>query len=154
MANKIEKTILSNLIHNEEYCRKVVPFIKSEYFLNRIERVVSEEVVQFFNTYNKQPTLDILAIQIAKRNDVHKNQHKEVEDYLNSLDFITERSDWLLENTESFCKQRAVYNAIIDSFEIIEGKHKTKTEDAIPSMLSDALAVSFNTSVGNCICCS
>jgi replicative DNA helicase len=149
MANKIEKTILSNLIHNEEYCRKVVPFIKSEYFIEKIERVVSEEIVQFFNLYNKQPTLDILAIQISKRTDVHKNQYKEVEDYLNSLDFITERNEWLLENTEKFCKQRAVYNAIIDSFEIIEGKNKVKTEDAIPSMLSDALAVSFNTSVGH-----
>lgn len=149
MANKIEKTILSNLIHNEEYSRKVIPFIKSEYFMDRIERAISEEIVQFFNQYNKQPTLDILAIQIGNRKDIHKNQHKEVEDYLNSLDFITERNEWLIENTEKFCKQRAVYNAIIDSFEIIEGKNKTHNEDAIPSMLSDALAVSFNTSVGH-----
>ena len=119
MANKIEKTILSNLIHNEDYCRKVVPFIKSDYFMEQIERVIAEEVVQFFNQYNKQPTLDILAIQLGKRKDIHKNQHKDLEDYLNTLDFITERNEWLIENTEKFCKQRAVYNAIIDSFEII-----------------------------------
>ena len=149
MANKIEKTILSNLIHNEDYCRKVVPFIKSDYFMEQIERVIAEEVVQFFNQYNKQPTLDILAIQLGKRKDIHKNQHKDLEDYLNTLDFITERNEWLIENTEKFCKQRAVYNAIIDSFEIIEGRDKQRSEDAIPSMLSDALAVSFDTSVGH-----
>jgi replicative DNA helicase len=149
MANKIEKTILSNLIHNEEYCRKVIPFIKTEYFTDQIERSIADELVQFFNQYNKQPTLDILAIQIGKRKDIHKNQHKDVEDYINTLDFITEHNEWLSENTENFCKKRAVYNAIIDSFEIIEGKDKNRTEDAIPSMLSDALAVSFNTSVGH-----
>ena len=149
MANKIEQTILSNLIHNEDYCRVVVPFIKPEYFNEHIERVVADELVTFFNTYNKPASLEILAIQIGKRKDVHKEQLKSVEDYLNSLDFRTDAKDWLLENTEKFCKQRAIYNAIIDSFEIIEGKDQRRTEDAIPSMLSDALSVSFDNSVGH-----
>ena len=149
MASKIEQTILSNLIHNEEYCRKVIPFIKPEYFNDQFERIVAEEVLGFFNTYNKPASLDILAIQIGKRKDVHKEQTTPIEDYINSLDFKTDAHEWLLENTEKFCKQRAVYNAIIDSFEIIEGKDKVRTEDSIPSLLSDALSVSFDTSVGH-----
>lgn len=149
MANRIEKTILSNLLHNEDYCRKVVPFIKTEYFNDHFEKVIAEEITTFFNQYNKQPSLDILAIQIGKRKDIHKEQYKQVEEYINSLDFITEANEWLIENTEKFCKQRAVYNSIIDAFQIIEGKDKVRTEDAIPSMLADALAVSFDTSVGH-----
>ena len=149
MASKIEQTILSNLIHNEEYCRKVIPFIKPEYFNDQFERIVAEEVLNFFNTYNTPASLDVLAIQIGKRKDVHKEQLSSVENYINTLDFITEANEWLLENTEKFCKQRAVYNAIIDSFEIIEGKDKIRTEDAIPSLLSDALSISFDTSVGH-----
>lgn len=149
MANKIEQTILSNLIHNEDYCRKVVPFIKTSYFNDHFERVVAEELTNFFNTYNRPASLDILAIQVGKRKDVHTEQIKQIEDYINTLDFKTDASEWLLENTEKFCKQRAVYNAIIDSFEIIEGKDKARTEDSIPSLLSDALSVSFDTSVGH-----
>ena len=145
---KIEKTILSNLIHSEEYCRKVVPFLKSEYFSDQFERIIAEELLQFFNQYNKPASLDILAIQISKRK-LHKDQISSIEKYINDLDFTTDNEDWLLKNTESFCKKQAVYNAIIESFEIIEGKNKTLAEDAIPSMLSEALAVSFDKSVGH-----
>lgn len=149
MANKIEQTILSNLVHNEDYCRKVIPFIKTDYFSDQFEKIVAEELISFFNKYNQPASLDILAIQIGKRKDVHKEQISKIEDYINTLDFKTEAADWLTENTEKFCKQRAVYNAIIDSFEIIEGKDKNRTEDSIPSLLSDALSVSFDTSVGH-----
>ena len=146
---KIEQTILSNLLHNEDYCRKVVPFIKTEYFNDQFERIVADELIKFFTEYNKPASLDILAIQIGKRKDIHRDQLKQIEEYINTLDFITNSQEWLLQNTEKFCKQRAVYNAIIDSFEIIEGKDKVRTEDAIPSMLADALAVSFDKSVGH-----
>jgi replicative DNA helicase len=148
MTAKLEKTILSNLIHNEEYCRKVVPFIKPEYFNDQFERIVAEEVLSFFTQYNKPASLDILAIQISKRK-LHRDQIDGIEKYINDLDFKTDNETWLLSNTESFCKKQAVYNAIIDSFEIIEGKNAKFTEDAIPSMLSDALAVSFDSSIGH-----
>jgi replicative DNA helicase len=148
MAMKIEKTILSNLIHNEEYCRKVVPFLKSDYFSDHYERVIAEELLAFFTSYNKPASLDILAIQIGKRK-LYKEQVKDIEKYINELDFKTDNEEWLLKNTESFCKKQAVYNAIIKSFEIIEGKSESLTEDAIPTMLSDALAVSFDKSVGH-----
>ena len=148
MAMKIEKTILSNLLHNEEYCRKVVPFLKSEYFSDHYEKVIAEELLSFFTTYNRPASVDILAIQLGKKN-LHKSQIADIEKYINDLDFKTDNEEWLLKNTESFCKKQAVYNAIISSFEIIEGKSKTFTEDAIPSMLSEALAVSFDKSVGH-----
>ena len=148
MTMKIEKTILSNLIHNEEYCRKVVPFVKPEYFNDQYERVVAEELLKFFSEYNKAASLEILAIQIEKRK-LHKEQIEGIEKYINTLDFITNNDEWLLKNTEDFCKKQAVYNAIIDSFEIIEGKNKVLSEDAIPSMLSEALSVSFDKSVGH-----
>lgn len=148
MTTRLEKTILSNLIHNEEYCRKVVPFLKTEYFTDQFENIVADEVIKFFTEYNKPASLEILAIQIGKRK-LHKDQISGIETYINDLTYKTENEEWLLKNTESFCKKQAVYNAIIDSFEIIEGKNKNLTEDAIPSMLSDALAVSFDKSVGH-----
>ena len=136
------------MIHNEEYCRKVVPFIKPEYFNDQFERIVAEEVLSFFTQYNKPASLDILAIQIGKRK-LHRDQIEGIEKYINDLDFKTDNETWLLSNTESFCKKQAVYNAIIDSFEIIEGKNAKFTEDAIPTLLSDALAVSFDSSIGH-----
>ena len=139
---------MSNLIHNEEYSRKVVPFIKAEYFNDQFERIVAEELLAFFSQYNKPASLDILAIQIGKRK-LHQDQLISIEKYINDLDFRTDNSEWLVSNTESFCKKQAVYNAIIDSFEIIEGKNKTLVEDAIPAMLSEALSISFDTSVGH-----
>lgn len=149
MTSKIEKTILSNLIHNEEYCRRVVPFIKSEYFSDQFEKVVCGELLEFFTTYNKPATLEIIAIQISKKKDLHNGQLEAIETYINDLDFKHTNLDWLMSETEKFCKQRAVYNAILDSIEIIEGKDKVRSEDAIPSLLSDALGVSFNSSVGH-----
>lgn len=146
--HKIETTILSNLVNSEEYCRKVVPFLKKEYFADTTEAVLAEELISFFNAYNKPPSLDILAIQLGKKK-LNKEEVKHLETKLNDLTFATENQDWLLGETEAFCKQRAVTNAILDAFDIIEGRDKNRTEDAIPSMLSDALAVSFDTSVGH-----
>lgn len=149
MTNKIEKTILSNLVHNEDFCRRVVPFIKTEYFADQYEKLICEELLSFFAEYNKPATPEILAIQIGKRKELHKNQTEAIETYINDLDFKHTNLDWLMRETETFCKQRAVYNAILDSFEIIEGKDKTRSQDAIPSLLSDALGVSFDSSVGH-----
>lgn len=145
----IEKTILSNLLHNEEYCRKVIPFIKTSYFNDQFEKIVAEETIAFFNEFNKPATLEILAIQIGKRKGLHQGQLDAVEKYINDLDFKNTNDEWLMRETEKFCKQRAVYNAIINSIEIIEGKDKNLTQDAIPSLLSDALGVSFDKSVGH-----
>jgi replicative DNA helicase len=136
-------------MHNEEYCRKVVPFLKTEYFSDHFEKVVAQELLSFFTEYNQPASLDILAIQLGKRKDLRGEQLVACEKYINELTFKTDNDEWLYKNTESFCKKQAIYNAIIDSFEIIEGKDKVRTEDAIPSMLSDALSVSFDSSVGH-----
>lgn len=146
---KIEQTILSNLIHNEEYCRKVVPFIKPEYFIDPNERVVADELLKFFSTYNKPASLDILAIQLGNRSGIGDAQLETLETYINTLNVRTDNADWLFENTEKFCKKRAVTNAILDAFDIIEGKDSTRTEDAIPDLLNKALGVCFDTSVGH-----
>jgi len=136
-------------MHNEAYCRKVVPFLKTEYFSDQFEKVVAQELVAFFTEYNKPASLEILAIQLGNRKDLRGEQLAQVESYINELTFKTDNDEWLYKHTEAFCKKQAVYNAIIDSFEIIEGKDKVRSEDAIPSMLSEALAVSFDASVGH-----
>lgn len=146
--SKIEKTILSNLIHNEEFARKVVPFLKSEYFADHYENVIADELLTFFNQYNKPASLDILAIQLGKRK-LNEQQIADIERYINDLHFKTDNMEWLLGESEKFCKNRAVTNAILDAFDIIEGKDKVHTEDAIPTMLQQALAVCFDSSVGH-----
>ena len=127
--SKIEKTILSNLIHNEPFCRKVVPFLKNEYFQDHYERVIAEELLTFFNTYNRPASLDILAIQLSQRK-LNSDQISGIEKYINDLTFKTDNEKWLLENVEKWCKQRAITNAILDAFDIIEGKDKVHTEEA------------------------
>ena len=135
------------MITNEEYCRKVVPFLKPEYFSDHFENLIANELITFFNQYNKPASLDILAIQLSKRK-LSSDQIGLIEKYINDLTFKTEE-EWLIKNTEAFCKKKAVTNAILDSFDIIEGKDETRTEDAIPGLLSDALAVCFDTNVGH-----
>lgn len=144
----IEKTILSNLLHNEEFTRKVIPFIKPEYFSNREESIVCQTIVDFFNTHNGRPSRDIVAIELSKGR-ISDQELPQLAAYLKELNFKTENLDWLYKETETFCKKRAIYNSILDSFDIIEGKDTTKTEDAIPDMLSNALSVSFDTNIGH-----
>ena len=128
------------MIHNEDFARKVVPFIKPEYFVDKTEKSIAAKAIDFFNQYNQRITRDILRIELDNIN---------INNVLDQLTFITENNEWLYEKTEKFCKQRAVVNAIIDAYDIVEGKNKTLSEDAIPSLLSDALAVSFDSSIGH-----
>lgn len=146
---RIEKTILSNLVNSEEYCRKVVPFLKTDYFSDHFENVIAEELLSFFTAYNKPASLDVLAIQLSNRKDLRGDQTKQVEDYINELTTKTDNQEWLFSETEKFCKRRAVEIALIESIEIMQGRDKARTADAIPTLLSDALAVSFDKSVGH-----
>jgi len=146
---RIEKTILSNLIHNEEFCRKVVPFLKTEYFSDRKEAVIVSELIKFFIDYNKPATTEILAIEIGNRTDLNDKDIPELEVYINDLTSKETNVDWLLGETEKFCRDKAVYNAILHSIKIIDGGDKVNTKDSIPSILSDALAVSFDNHVGH-----
>ena len=145
----IERTTLTNLIYNEDYTRKVLPFIKAEYFANRNERVVFEEIEKFLEKYNSLPTKETLTIGIDNRKDITDEEYKKVVDIISSLDKTDVDLQWLHDETEKFCKDKAIYNAVLDGIKIIDGKDKDRTPEAIPSILSDALAVSFDLSVGH-----
>ena len=146
---RIEQTILSNLIHNEEYCRKVAPHLKSEYFTDRKESVIIQQLMKFFVEYNKPASAEILAIEIGNRKDLDDKEIPEFEQYINNLTSKETNVDWLLGETEKFCRDKAVYNAILQSIKIIDGADKVHSKDAIPSILSDALSVCFDNHVGH-----
>jgi replicative DNA helicase len=146
---RIENTILSNLIYDEEYCRQVIPFINKRYFNDRKEAMAFEEIIKFFETYNKPISTEILAIELTKRKDLSSTEDQELGKFIATLAKQDTNKEWLLNETESFCKKKAVYNAILDSIGIIEGRDKNLQEDAIPSLLSDALGVSFDKHVGH-----
>lgn len=146
---RIENKILSNLVYNEEYCRKVAPFINPLYFADRTDRILSQEILKFFGKYNKPITKDVLSIELANRNDVSETEHKALQEGVTQLSSEKVNEEWLMEHTEKFCKDRAVYNAILDSIKIIDGKDEKFTQEAIPGILSDALAVSFDNNIGH-----
>ena len=149
MNQTIEKTTLSNLISNERYARKVLPFIKEHYYDVREEKVVFEEIAKFVDKYNKMPTKTTLEIELESRKDLSEVEHKKVVDLIQSLDSSDVDFDWLVDTTEKFCKDKAIYNAIVDGIKIIDGKDGKRTPDAIPEILTEALGVSFDSSVGH-----
>jgi len=145
----IEATIISNLLHNEEYARKVIVFLKDEYFMDASEKVVFSEIHKFWTKYNDVPSKEALQIAVDEKDDISSTIYEEVEALIKSLGKTDNNADWLLDETEKFCKDKAVYNAIMESIEIIDGKHKKKKNDGIPDLLSDALSVSFDTHIGH-----
>ena len=145
----IERTTLSNLVYNEPYARKVLPFLKAEYFLDPQERVVFEEINKFVEKYNAQPTKESLSIELDSRKDLSDEGHKKIIEIIESLNDAQVDMNWLVDTTEKFCKDKAVYNAILNGISIIEGKDKKHTPEAIPSILSEALAVAFDNNVGH-----
>ena len=146
----IEQTILANLIHNEQYTRKVLPFIKGDYFSDRTERTVFEEIQKFVDKYNDLPNQNALEVELDSRKDLNEDDYKRVISVVKELqkdDNVI--FDWLVETTEDFCKDKAVYNAIVDGIAIIDGKDKKRGVDALPTILTDALAVGFDNRVGH-----
>jgi len=146
---RIETTILNNLVFNEEYSRKVLPFLDKRYFSERKEAIIYNEITNFFEKYNKPITKEILAIEVSNRKDISDKEASDFQEHITKLQHEPTNEEWLLQETETFCKKKAVYNAILDSIGIIDGKDKEKSEDAIPSLLSDALGVSFDNHVGH-----
>ena len=149
LTQTIERTTLSNLIHNEDYCRKVIPFIKPIYFANRDERIVFEEIEKFLEKYNALPTKETLTIGVDSRKDLTEEEYKKIVELIGSLEKTEVDLQWLHDETEKFCKDKAIYNAVLDGIKIIDGKDKNRTPEAIPTILSDALAVSFDLTVGH-----
>jgi len=145
---RIETTILSNLIHNEEYTRKVIPFIRSEYFTDYTEREIYKVISNYVEKYNNTPSIEAIDIDLQKTNQ-NEEQYKTLQNYIEQLQPSESEFNWLLDETEKWCKDRAIYNAIFSGIQIIDGKDKKKTPEAIPDILTKALAVSFDTQVGH-----
>ena len=145
----IEKTILANLISNEQYARKVLPFIRPEYFQDNNEKIVFDEISKFAIKYSKLPTSISLQVELDNRKDLNEQTYKDITSLVETLQADPVDEQWLLDTTETFCKDKAVYNAVIDGISIIEGRDKKRKPDALPSLLTDALAVSFDNRVGH-----
>ncbi len=137
------------MIYNEDYCRKVLPFIKPTYFDVKEERIIFEEIYSFVDKYKKIPSQISLEIEVEQRKDLTETEHSKIVDIIKTLDSTDVDMDWLVDTTEKFCKDKAIYNAIVDGISIIDGKDKNRTPDSIPSILTDALAVSFDNAVGH-----
>ena len=149
LMDNIEFLILKNLLHNEEYVRKVIPFIKADYFEDLTQKIVFEEIFSFVEQYNKPATKEILCIEAEKRSDINDSSFKDVTNLISSLDDEPSEYEWLVTTTEKWCRDRAIYLALMESIQLADGKDDTKGRDAIPTILSDALAVSFDSHVGH-----
>ena len=146
---RLELTILRNLIFNEDYSRKVIPFIQSEYYEKRIEKIVFEEIVKFIVKYGSSITLESLNIEIDNRRDITESENKEIQELLNKIDDSPVDNQWMIDTTEKWCRDRAIYLALIESIHIADGSEDKKGRDSIPHILSDALAVSFDNNIGH-----
>ena len=146
---RIETTILRNLVFNEEYSRKVIPFIQPDYFEQRTEKIIFEEITQFIVKYGNAITTEALAIELENRTDLSEMEVKETREITSSLTDAPADNQWLEDTTEKWCRDRAIYLALMESISIADGGDKEKNRDAIPSILSDALAVSFDNHIGH-----
>ena len=146
----MERTILQNLILNEEYSRKVLPFIKEEYFQDSTEKIIFSAILEYADKYKSLPVVEALSIELEKKS-VTEEEFKKTIVYLEELESLLPKIDdqWLLDETEQWCKDKAIYNAILNGIHIIDGKDKQRTPEALPTLLSDALAVSFDTHIGH-----
>ena len=147
--DSIEHTILKNLLYNEDYSRKVIPFIKPEYFQEVSQKVTFEEITTFIATYNTQITIEALLIEVSNRKDLNEDMVKELQILITNLEDTPADYQWLLDTTEKWCRDRAIYLALMDSINIADGNDEKKSRDAIPHILSEALAVSFDNNIGH-----
>ena len=150
--NRLEQTILKNLIYNEEYTRKVLPFIQSDYFSDNTEKVVFKEIFEFVNKYKNLPTHEALVINFTESKTLTEPQVRSSIELLNELKQSKDETvdlSWLTENTEKFCQDKAIYNAIMESVQILDDKAEKKSKGEIPKLLSDALGVSFDSNIGH-----
>jgi len=147
--DRIENLILRSLSHSEGFSRKVIPFIKPDYFHDNAERVLFEEIAQYIVKYNSNVTVQALSIEVEQRTDVTDSDIKTIRTILDDFDAVTGTDEWMIDSTEKWCKKQAIYNALMESVSIANGDSQTKSEDAIPSILSEALGVSFDSNVGH-----
>ena len=149
---KLEQTILKNLIYNEDYLRKVLPFLKEDYFTDRTDRTIFNEISSFTDAYNSTPTIEAVVLAVKERRNLTADEVERCETTLKEIEQTKgeeSKIQWLVDKTEQFCQEKAIYNAVLGSISILDGKDKTHEKGQIPKLLSDALAVSFDSSVGH-----
>ena len=148
-SDRLETTILNNLFFQEDYARKVLPFLKEDYFPLRTDKILFTEIYKFVEKYNNLPTKEAILIELGQRKDVNEDEHNTLKDNINSITKLDSDPQWLLDTTEKFCKDRAVHNAVLDGIRILDKKDSKRTPEAIPGILADALAVSFDQHIGH-----
>ena len=149
---RLEQTILRNLIYNEDYVRKVLPFLKEEYFTDRADKTIFHEITEFVQAYNNTPTIEAIGLAIKDKRNLTDDEVEKCQTYLTEIEATKKEESpiqWLVDKTESFCQEKAIYNAVLGSISILDGKDKNHDKGQIPKILSDALAVSFDSSVGH-----
>ena len=146
---RIETQILSNLVNNEEYVRKTIPFLKPDYFTETDDRIVYEKISQYVEKYNNPPSKSALLIALQDDRKISEDIYVQCETLINSLNATDTDQSWLIDETEKFCKDKAVFNAIMDAIQIIDGTDKERSKDSLPSLLSDALSVGFDNNIGH-----
>lgn len=149
MSLRIEEVSLSKLILNDEYCRKVLPFVKPEYFDVFTHKVLFETLAEYVNEFDVTPEPNALMIEVEKRKDITEDIYNDITKFLDNLDRDHYNDEWLIDTTEKWCKERAIYLALMESVKIADGQDQTRTKDAIPSIMSDALGVCFDDHVGH-----
>jgi replicative DNA helicase len=149
MEERIERTALKHLIHTETYARKALPFLKEEYFNDRLEKLIFREINNFYDKFNSPPTNETLAIELNARKDINDTEFQNITSTIATFKKEDINVDWLVQTTEKFCKDRAIHNAIMDGIQILDGKDKTHTPEYLPELLSNALSVSFDQKIGH-----
>ena len=143
---------MKHLVYNEEYMRRVLPFLKTEYFTEKTDKVIFDEITKFTEDYNTTPTIESIGLAVRERRNLNEEEVEKCEAYIKEIESSNkEQSEiqWLIDKTEKFCQEKAIYNAVLSSISIIDGKDKNHDKGQIPKILSDALAVSFDSSVGH-----
>jgi len=136
-------------MNNEDYIRKVLPFLKTRYFENKEHQLVFDEIDKFFNKYNNRPTKEALHIELDQRTDLNEELWKSTQDVLSGLSDTKVEQEWLLETTENYCKDRALHLAVLEGISIINDNDENRSTNSLPDILSEALGVSFDTHVGH-----
>src|SRR5210317_2033578 len=146
---KTELVILRHLLNDEDFARRILPYLKSEYFHDRLEKTVYQEIDKFINKYNSLPTKEALTLEMDSRDDLSDEEFSSSSSLISSLDGEDVDKQWLTDTTEKWCQEKAIYNAIMNSIAILDGNDKKNDKGAIPELLSDALGVSFDPNIGH-----
>ena len=149
MSNSVEELVVTNLIHNQDFTRKTLPHIKQEYFEDYNNKIIFDELAKYFMEYDALPSKEALSIEIESREDLNETTFSELKTSLQNMTEEPHEIDWLVTTSEKWCRDRAIYNALLESIQIADGNSETMGRDAIPSILSNALSVSFDNSVGH-----